>query len=81
MYHPNENNGTDCYFDIKEAPFLVGKNTEEVCEIVKYLDVEKAWKNSIAIMKFYETIETGFATRKVVEYINKIDYEDSELLY
>lgn len=83
LYHPNDGNYSELqyYFDIKEAPFLVGKNVEEVCEIIKYLDDEKAWKNSLAITKFYETIETGFSTRKVVEYINKIDYEDGELLY
>lgn len=78
-YVGNEREG---YFDIKESPYLVGKNTEEVCEIIKYLDDDKARKNAIAIMDFYKTVETGFSTKKVVDYINRLSYEDidTELL-
>ena len=38
-YVHNEREG---YFDIEDSPYLVGKNTEEICEIVRYLDDDKA---------------------------------------
>ena len=29
-------------------------------------------------MNFYGTVETGYSTKKVVEYINRLSYEDNE---
>ena len=71
----------DVYNDIQELPYMVGKNTEEISEIFKYLDEEKARKNCLSIMRFYDTVETGFATKKIVEYINRLEFEDSEVFY
>ena len=55
-----------------------GKNTEEICELIRYFNVDKARRNAIAILNYYGTVETGFSTKKVVEYINRLSYEDNE---
>lgn len=82
LYQPDYdeyvNNEREGYFDIKDSPYLVGKNTEEICEIIKYFNRDKARINATAIMNFYGTVETGFSTKKVVEYINRLSYEDNE---
>ena len=75
-YVHNEREG---YFDIEDSPYLVGKNTEEICEIVRYLDDDKARRNALAIMDFYKTVETGFSTKKVVEYINRLSFDDTDM--
>ena len=30
-------------------------------------------------MDFYKTVETGFSTKKVVEYINRLSFDDTDM--
>ena len=57
------------YFDIKDSPFIVAKNQEELMNKIVVMTEKDAVKNCEDIMDFYGVFETGEASKKVAEYI------------
>ena len=57
------------YFDMKDSPYLIAHNQEELDAILDNLDEEKAKANCKAILDFYGTHETGHAAEAVVKEI------------
>lgn len=57
------------YFDIDRSPFLIAKNQKELVEMIGTVDVSSAEENCEDILKFYETVETGKASRAVGDFI------------
>lgn len=57
------------YFDIDSSPYIVVQNQEELSKTIEKLDFNKVPQNCRDILDFYETVETGEASKKVVEYM------------
>jgi len=57
------------YFDIDTSPFTVVFNQDELLAAIQELDEKKVLKQCEEILEFYGTVETGHASRSVVEYI------------
>ncbi len=57
------------YFDIDASPFTVVFNQDELNAAIQELDEKTVAEQCEQILKFYGTLETGHASRSVVEYI------------
>lgn len=57
------------YFDLDQSPFWIARSQRELEEMIENLDFQSASKNCDQILEFYGTVETGQASRRVVEYI------------
>jgi CDP-glycerol glycerophosphotransferase len=57
------------YFNIDESPYIVVNNQRELSRKIRNLDWDAIPQNCMDILNFYGTIETGEASKKVVEYI------------
>lgn len=57
------------YFDIDNSPYTIAESNEEVLEIIKNMQWELIEDNCKQILDFYGTVETGEASKEVVEYI------------
>ncbi|EQB22651.1 hypothetical protein UNSWDHB_12 [Dehalobacter sp. UNSWDHB] len=57
------------YFDMEQSPYMIAKNQENLIEIVLKIDKEKIPRKCREIHDFYGTVETGEASKNVVEYM------------
>lgn len=77
LFQPDKDNyvlnDRQFYFDFNASPYIVAFNNDELISKIISIDNEVAEKNANEILKFYDTVETGEASKKVVEYmINKL---------
>ncbi|NLM45015.1 MAG: hypothetical protein GX201_13575 [Clostridiales bacterium] len=57
------------YFNLDDSPFIIAQNNEALLEIICNLEWDLIPQNCKEILDFYGTIETGEASKKVVDYI------------
>lgn len=73
LYQPDRNEyikkDRAFYFNMDDSPFMAAQSNEEVLEIIKNIKWEMVRDNCKQILDFYGTVETGEASKKVVEYI------------
>lgn len=69
-------------FDMKKTPFLVAHNMEELIDLIRSLDSEKAKKNDAEILALYSSSQTDHSSRDVaniiLNHIKKIHGTKSE---
>ena len=63
------NKDRSMYFKMEDSPYWVAHNREEAVELINGITPEAARENDEAILKFYETTETGHATESVCRRI------------
>ena len=63
------NNDRELYFDMKDSPYWVATNPDELDQLIENCTEEAARENSRAILDFYNTDESGRATQAVAEYL------------
>jgi len=64
-----KNNNRALYFDMKDSPYWVASNPDELDKLIENTTPEAARENCDAILRFYGEAETGHAARSVAEYI------------
>ncbi|MGN7396879.1 CDP-glycerol glycerophosphotransferase family protein [Peribacillus frigoritolerans] len=57
------------YFDLDNSPYMIAKNKKELIDMIDSLDWNTISQNCKSILDFYGTLETGDASKRVVEYI------------
>ena len=57
------------YFDIDQSPYLVASSQEELLASIAQYDEDFYKQNCAEILKFYDTFESGQASRKVVQFM------------
>lgn len=62
-------NDRELYFDMKDSPYWVATNPQELDRLIDECTPERARENSQAILDFYNTEETGRATQEVAKYL------------
>lgn len=62
-------NDRSFYFDINSTPYMTAQNNEELLKIILNLNWNAIPQNCKDILDFYGTVETGEASKRVVEYI------------
>ena len=63
------NNDRELYFDMKDSPYWVAANPDELDRLIEAYTPEKARENCRAILDFYNTDESGRAAEAVAEYL------------
>ena len=63
------NNDRELYFDMKDSPYWVAANPDELDKLIEEYTPEKARENCRAILDFYNTDESGRAAEAVAEYL------------
>lgn len=59
------------HFDLKDTPFMIAKNNDELTKIIKDITKEKAEKNDEDILAFYGNYEKGDACENLYKKIIK----------
>lgn len=66
----------DLYFNMENSPYLVAHSQEELDKIIRETTLEDATKNSVEVLAFYGTNETGHAAesvaKRIVDFCQKI---------
>ncbi len=57
------------YFDMDASPYMIAESNEEILETIKNLQWDLIPNNCKEILGFYGAVETGEASKRVVEYI------------
>ena len=65
------NNDRELYFDMKDSPYWVATNPDELDALIEKCTSEAAKENCKAILDFYNTDESGRAAEAVAEYLVK----------
>ena len=63
------NNDRELYFDMKDSPYWVATNPDELDRLIEEYTPESAQANCRAILDFYNTDESGRAAEAVAEYL------------
>ncbi|WP_418792203.1 CDP-glycerol glycerophosphotransferase family protein [Phosphitispora sp. TUW77] len=65
------------YFDIDKSPYLIAKTQEKLINLIQRMDWTTIPQNCEEIRAFYGTVESGEASKKVVEYIISKRHKES----
>lgn len=57
------------YFDLDESPYIMVRNQEQLLKVIRDIDWNTIPQNCKDILGFYGSVETGEASKKVVEYM------------
>jgi CDP-glycerol glycerophosphotransferase len=57
------------YFDIDESPYIVALNQDQLIDIIRNMEMDKAAQNCRDILRFYGASETGKSSEAVANYI------------
>lgn len=62
----------DFYFDLEKLPYPTAQNNYELNELIKQYDQKRYEEKLLSFMQSIGIKETGFASQKVVEYIDRL---------
>lgn len=62
-------NDRQLHFDMSDSPYIIAETQEELFKRINELTDEMIIKNCKDILEFYGTVETGEASKRVVEYM------------
>lgn len=65
-------NDRELYFDMKDSPYWVASNPDELDQLIMDYTQEAAAENCRDILKFYNTDESGRAAAAVAEYLSEM---------
>lgn len=69
-YAEYENNDRGLYFDLKDSPYELAQNNDELSKLIEEIDWNSA-ENSQAILNFYGNYDNGTATNQICDLILK----------
>lgn len=61
------------YFDLDKSPYMIARNQDELVDLIISLDWDMMSQYSRQILDFYGAVETGEASKNVVEYMVRVN--------